>query len=297
MTLEAGQQKILNRANRILAAAMSRVEDEADWRVKSPIEEVRIVVGYSEPGYGCTDSIIAFGNWNTVTAWKDGKSEELSTLPEKLGELLEKAGVECEWSDEWTECGSCCKAVRTQADSYSWTPSFVYDEGEITCADCVLEDPENYLSGLEGEDGRAETGAYKAVTLNVDPEQHGYSKLPESYANGLHPGQNDNPGEIADSLAEHGIRRFLFKIEAQGQFDTHFGCYVANEELADFAQGLQQEHYESCDDPDFCAHDEAPAWDDVFLVDGPDATDEQEQAHAAKAGLKILAARLGLVVA
>lgn len=266
MTLEAGQARILKRAQIILKAANNRIESHGDrYRdVGYKVADIRLTVGYAEPGYGCTDSIIAFGNWNPSDSTDadgdrvsgfDLPDDHINALPKKLGELLEKAGVECEWSDEWAECGDCGKAVRTQGDSYCWTPSYVYSDGEITCGDCVLEDPSSYLESLEGDKNTA-------ITLSVDPEQYGYTQLPESYENGFHPGQNASPALIAEALRGIGLNRFIFRIDAQGQFDTRFSVFVADEELA----GL------------------VPDYDDVYLADRPEAPG---RVAAAKAGLDI----------
>ena len=275
MTLEAGQARILKRAQMILTAANNRIESHGDrYRdVGYKVADIRLTVGYAEPGYGCTDSIIAFGNWNPSdltdaegdrVSGFDLPSDHINALPKKLGKLLEKAGVECEWSDEWAECGDCGKAVRTQGDSYFWTPSYVYSDGEITCGDCVLEDPSSYLEGLEDDENTA-------ITLSVDPEQHGYTQLPESYERGFHPGQDASPALIAEALRKMGLTRFIFRIDAQRQFDTCFSVYVADEELAELARDDHQEHYETCEDADFCAH-ESPNPD--LLEDDADATRE-----------------------
>lgn len=269
MTLEAGQARILRMAEMILQAAKNRVEAsdihyrDVEWR----LEEIRLVVGYAEPGYGCTDSIIAFGNWNPVdlvepveggferTSGFQLPARHINKLPEKLGEMFEEAGVEIEWSDEWTECSGCYKAVRTKADSFSWTPSYVMGDGELHCEDCVLEDPSSYLEGLEGDENNA-------ITLSVDPTQHGYTQLPERYEAGWHRGQDASPALIAAALREADIHRFVFSIDSQGQFDMRFSVYVANEELAEFARDAQQEHYETCNNADFCGHG-SPTPDDV----------------------------------
>jgi hypothetical protein len=278
MTLEAGQARILKRAYRILEAAKAKACDARNVRWR--IEEMRIAVGYAEPGYGCTDSIIAFGNWNPL----DSKNEEgerisgfdlpdshINALPKRIGSLLEKAGADIQWSDEWSECSQCCKAIRTQADSYCWTPSYVMGEGELTCEACTLEDPEDYLESLEDNPDTA-------ITLRVDPTAHGYHRLPESYEHGWHPGQAADPKLIAEALREQDISRFIFCIDSQGQFDMKFSVYVHEEDLTELAEDAHQEHYETCTDPDFCAHD-APSLDAV-------------EKDASAAGLALLSIRL-----
>lgn len=167
---------------------------------------------YAEPGYSSPKKGILFANWN----------------PDPLGrvsKLAEKAGYEIEWSDEWTTCTGCNKAVRTSPDSYGWTRSYWdTDDGDTLCRECVLADPESYLESLEGD-------ARKAETIGVDLDAHGYRKLnTDSYENGWHPGQNDSPEVVAKSLKARGVERFLFKIDDVGQFDVRFSVYVHEDE-------------------------------------------------------------------
>ena len=132
-------------------------------------------------------------------------------------------GGQLEWSDEWTSCCYCGKAVRTQPDSYSWTPSFILGDCEILCSDCL--DPDDHLAGLEGNYN-------KALTINsIDPANHGYVLLEAGFESGFHPGQNANPRTIGKNLIALGITRFLFKIDDTGQFDTTFSVWIHQDEL------------------------------------------------------------------
>jgi len=214
------------RANRIIRAGInSATEGAARWA----LEEVRLVDGYAEPGYGGLDpegAIVALGDWNNITRWdpESRQSVMLDSTPSRVGNLLEKAGVELEWSDEWTECAECGRAVRTQADSYSWTRSYVEsDEGPV-CEDCTLADPVDYLESLEGESN-------KAITLDVDPEEHGYVRIPERFENGLYGGQSADPRKIAQALEDVGCYRFIFRIDSVGQFDMRFSVYIHEDEM------------------------------------------------------------------
>lgn len=193
---------------------------------------------YAEPGYSNrTGKPILFANWNERTKYNPETREQevLDSTPRRLGDLAEKAGYALEWSDEWTTCNQCGKAVRTSANSYSWMRSYFEDDldGEIVCIECVEKDPENYLISLEGESRKAET-------LGIDLEAHGYRKVNhESYEHGWHPGQNDSPEVIAKSLQARGIGRFIFKLDSVGQFDAAFSVYVHEDErelLHDTAQ-------------------------------------------------------------
>jgi hypothetical protein len=208
-----------DRATRIIEAGKSATDTQAgEWRM----EEIRLAPGYAEPGY--TGEVVALGNWNSITRYDsaDNSHETLDVTPVRVGELLEKAGVEIEWSDEWAECHDCQKVVRTQPDSYSWTPSYILTEDGIFCEGCTLEDPEAYLADLDGNTDRA-------ITLDINPEDHGYIRLDEDYAAGWY-GRNDSPQDIGEALRERGIYRFVFRITGSGQFETSFCVYIHEDE-------------------------------------------------------------------
>lgn len=198
------------------------------WQERCRLEEIRLVDGYAEPGYGSLegDDLIAFGNWNTFTRWDDETRESitLDDTPERVGNLLEKLGVELEWCDEWYTCDQCNKAVRTSPDSYSWKRSYFESDGEITCEACTLEDPEAYLESLEGESNRA-------ITLDVDPTKHEYVLAGDRFENGFHEGQAADPGKIAELLEKMDITRYVFRIDTVGQFDVEFSVYVHEDDI------------------------------------------------------------------
>ena len=62
-------------------------------------------------------------------------------FPRGLDSLLERLGFAVEWSDEWTTCDSCNKALRTQPDSYCWEPAFrETSDGETLCRACYADE-------------------------------------------------------------------------------------------------------------------------------------------------------------
>jgi hypothetical protein len=175
---------------------------------------------YAEPGYGPVKdgACILFGNWNEKTEWKDGQRTVVSNLPERFSKIAEYAGYEMEWEDEWSTCEDCGKAVRTNADSYGWTRSYVIlGECSLVCRDCV--DEEDYISDyLLNESGHADT-------FGIDLSSYGFTKLnSDSFENGWHPGQNDSPAEIVKHLP-NGVE-FVFQIDNVGQFDVRFSCWT-----------------------------------------------------------------------
>ena len=174
--------------------------------------------------------IIAFGNWNRVTKYKNGSFVTIDDAPDQVADKLQKLGVELEWSDEWDFCQGCGKAFRTKPDSYSWQRNCIDDGcGTLACGKCVTEQPAIYLSCLEG---RTDT----CLTLDLDLSELDYVLLEDRFQYGLYGGQNADPEAIGDAVTEQGIERFLFKLEAVRQFDTEFSLWVHKSELSKLDQ-------------------------------------------------------------
>lgn len=164
---------------------------------------------YAEPGYTNSGGKgILFANWNLFS--------------KKAGDILEKMGFECEWSDEWTTCQDCGKAVRISPDSYSYQPSYVIlNECELFCMECF--DKESYLESIEND-------ASMCCMRSVDPSEFGYELIEEGFESGLHPGMNDDPGKILDILQERGINRVIFRLSRSSQFYCNFEAWRKMEE-------------------------------------------------------------------
>lgn len=178
---------------------------------------------YAEPGYNTPEKGIIFGNWNPVCGFDKPKEYQKRDPISKLARVLEYAGCELVWEDEWTTCGDCGKAVRTQPDCYSWTPYYkIVNECELVCLDCL--DPENYLESIEDD-------ATKACPPEWNPEQYGYVKHNGDFETGFHPGQNDNPGTILKAMHAAGMRRVVFRIRGKGQFDITWQAYFKPEDI------------------------------------------------------------------
>src|SRR5678816_1797897 len=98
---------------------------------------------YAEPGYTNPEKGILFADWNDRTTYRvDARTfysrysaeqfvkthevadpaivEQRDDTMKRLSDLAEKAGYAVEWSDEWSTCDDCGKAVRTSPDSYGW---------------------------------------------------------------------------------------------------------------------------------------------------------------------------------
>jgi hypothetical protein len=148
---------------------------------------------------------------------------------------LEKLGIELEWSDEWTTCEHCGKAVRTKADSYRWQQYCVVIDSSIWCGDCIKADPTDYLASLEGQSN-------SCLTISVDVEEHGYVLLECGFEHGFYGGQDADPRLIAKALTQQGSERFVFDLDSVGQFDLSFSLWVHKEELANLDEGRLHRH-------------------------------------------------------
>lgn len=209
--------KIFDRALKLIRAAQNAAKTTQG---RCRCEEVTLCTDYAEPGYSSKNECVAFGNWNVINHY-DRENQKFITddpIPAKLCGALERLGVDIEWSDEWAFCDSCQKAVRTQADSYSWKRSYQENDGGITCESCI--DPAEYLATLEGQDNHCST------IDSINPADHKYVRLELDFENGFHPGQDDDPKKIAKALRLQGITRFLFTLDAAGQFDLKFSVWV-----------------------------------------------------------------------
>lgn len=180
---------------------------------------------YVEPGYDNPETLIVTGNWNY-----DKEVDTTEIFPEEeeksdtLYNVLEKLGCSCEWSDEWAMCEECQGAFRTSPDSYSWKRSYAEIDGYLRCHECICKDPEEYVESMIGK-------ADHAITFDVDLESLGFVKYKGDYESGWHPGQTDDPKNIAKKLESRGIERYVFVIDQTGQFDINFSVWVDEKQL------------------------------------------------------------------
>ena len=190
--------------------------------------------GYSEPGYTCGEKGVVFADWNTESKWNQETQKFVKTCDfmSRFGSVLESAGYELEWCDEWFTCGDCNLAVRSSGDSYGWQPHYHIFDGEVACGDCIQQDPVPYLEDIAGN-------PRKAVTFEINLEEHGYSNVLKDFETGLYGGQADDPEKIAGVLTEAGVEDFVFSIDYVGQFDMRFSVYVKHDSLHDASVALE----------------------------------------------------------
>lgn len=162
---------------------------------------------YIEPGYDQPEKTVLLADWNKVSG-------------ELAGEL-EEFGYTLDWEDEWliTDAGG---AVRTSPDSYSWEPSFlITGGGEILT---IEDDPQEWIEELQITDHLQPLGVLPSHIEEGDLLELGYKKDEEVYENGFHPGQTDNPEEIAKKLLTHA-EYVVFRKEEQSQFYIKFEAW------------------------------------------------------------------------
>src|SRR5690606_14129584 len=123
---------------------------------------------------------------------------------------LESLGYSCEWSDEWSTCSECGKAVRTSPDSYSWQPAYIImHECELLCLECA--DPAEYYASIENA---ADKAASNEFTYKYPAENYGYTRVNEDhYINGLHSIVDDPRQILGDLLSNDPGGRFVFTLD------------------------------------------------------------------------------------
>lgn len=202
-----------------ISQGLGPVENRADYlrqleqRAKSELDNLQWSQAYAEPGYTDPDKCILFADWNC--------------FPRGLDSILEKAGYAIEWSDEWSNCGDCGKAVRTSPDSYSYQPHYVIlNECELVCLDCV--DWPAYLESIEDD-------PHACCVAECNPAEHGYTRLSDKheYENGFHPGQTDDPAKILKALQDTGRSGIVFRLSETSQFYVRFETWQRDTDETD----------------------------------------------------------------
>lgn len=192
-----------------------------------------IGVGIAEPGYGDSDTVWVAGNWNPKR-FRSGDDAPLTndeSRPQRLASALERIGVELLWLDEWTECANCYQAIRTEPDSYSWTPYFLTDQEnwEPYCLDCFAQHYGADDSGLYGF-GFVDDPS-RAVPDSISDSQlidWGWEQYNGTFESGLY-GREDNPADVFDAIKrENSDSKVVFKYGTE-QFRVQFTAWVKDD--------------------------------------------------------------------
>ncbi len=157
---------------------------------------------YCEPGYS-SDKPVLFGDWNPVPLDLLAALEEHFTL---------------DWEDEWISCERCGHYFRVTGSSYFWTMYGIIG-GEITCGDCIKEDPEPFVADLINN-------PEACARPFIDLPALGFVNMndtSDTFESGRHPHQTDNPVDI---LAKYQQRypsyEFVFGNLQASQFYVTF---------------------------------------------------------------------------
>lgn len=191
---------------------------------------------YADPGYQLEHGHhgVVFGNWNPrrFPRGDDAPLTKEENIGPRLAAAFEWLGYDLQWSDEWTRCGECYRAMRTQPDSYGWTMfgAWVDDACEYFCADCLRADMATSLEPYHDAPHNAVTWATSADMMAAGWTQYA-PEDPHAYENGWHPGQTDDPAEILAEIkrSQEEDRPVVFLIDGVGQFDMRFSAWVRDE--------------------------------------------------------------------
>ena len=183
-------------------------------------KHIDVYNGCSESGYD--DKVVIAANWNP----KDMK---------KIGDFIESYfdnKIETEWSDEWTGCSDCYKAVRTSPTGYGWEKSWLWvSECEIVCQECYEDSVDDIIEQYKNDTNKAVTSDFYKYL-----EQEGFiCYSPDEYCQrfetGWHVDQNDMPQDVARDIETNlpGYD-YIFKIDSVGQFDIHWSVFLRKQE-------------------------------------------------------------------
>lgn len=193
-------------------------------------------IGYaSGEGYSGMSDVWVTGNWNDIDRY-DAETQtrvKVSNIPGRLFDALERIGVNGEWYDEWDQCSDCYRLIRTQPDSYGWTPQYVVsDDGEMVCRDCMQNDRESWVDDhYANRIDRALTWL-SAAELEELGWHDAFPEEPDTQS-GMHPGQNGTPQAMVNHLyadENNDGRDWVFIITDKGQFDVSYRLFVRNDD-------------------------------------------------------------------
>lgn len=194
--------------------------------IRSRITDWIAVPGYAEPGYGPAD-VVVLGTFNLPD--KIRLPDDLNPIKKLTGKLEKIKGVSLEWSDEWTTCYKCLRAVRTCPDGYGWVANFAVLEDDYSyCADCLRENEslvDDLIQEIKNKPRRAVAKDWK-----LDLEKHGFIQIPGDFLEtGFHEHQNDDPEVVVKFLNGKGYD-VLFSVEGTGQFDVTWSAWITKKD-------------------------------------------------------------------
>ena len=167
---------------RVIAAAKSCAISR--W-VQCELDNLQWFQGYATDGFpDCPNGLIA-ANWN---------EQHGDNTMRRLGDILERMGVELDWSDCVIGCDQCYKAINTQPQTMCDYPHYFLGDGFVVCENCVKagHDLERYC------DETAESG--RLDRFNVEPPAETWIFLGELDSHSYHETSYRGRNTIPDSV-------------------------------------------------------------------------------------------------
>jgi hypothetical protein len=202
---------------------------------------------YGEPGYKLDndDGFIIFGNiWcqkkdcNYTETYEDGtkKIHSVEWHYPRLFAAMGEQGIQFEWYDEWYIDHDNDKAYRTQADSYMWQSSILFNGYDYLTPD---DDIHEWVEAVVND-------YHRCLPSHVWSDEQlgalGFTEYQCGYENGWYPGQTDDPKEISEIIVNEFAEQdksvdILYKLQGVGQFDIHFCVFVREAKDEEEANG------------------------------------------------------------
>lgn len=182
---------------------------------------VDVYNGIAGPGY--PDQTMIAADWNPDNM-------------KRIGDFIENYfdDISLEWSDEWTSCCECYKAIRTSPDCYSWQAYYILGDGYITCLDCVKENFDDYIEDYINDSNKAIPSELIQTALD-----NGFKEVEdmELFESGFHDGQNDTPEKALDQVCKrvgtewfYANQDYIFYIAETSQFYITFSLLTRKKE-------------------------------------------------------------------
>lgn len=184
---------------------------------------------YGEPGYEVGEGqLVLMGDWwcrdkACSMATKDDR-KNFHAVDECRPELFDLfRHCEYEWHDEWIVDHYHDKAYRTQPNSYSWQPSFLWGDGDIITPD---DDIEVWIDACVNNADMALPN-YLDVVSDESLLAAGFRELECGYESGWY-GVEDSPRQILDNIHENmgNDVEVLFKLSKVEQFRVTWCVFV-----------------------------------------------------------------------
>ena len=182
---------------------------------------------YGEPGYGDATLVVLGSYWCRCGRTDVGRGGSMHDMQEHyplIWAKLEEEGVQFEWHDEWIVDHETGKAYRTSPDSYGWKPSIMFTErGDLVTPD---DDIETIVDHADTTGAVLNTNFVTKESL-VDA---GFVPFSTDNETGWHPGQHDDPRQVADrARIQFPDCQVVNIVTGSGQFETYWDTYVRTE--------------------------------------------------------------------